>query len=170
MWSSHSCWCPWAAGRRGWRHKAPQPAEPPAVPRARAGHSLPVVARRRGCILHRAVYRRQTWSWTCNGPRSSLSRSWQRRRRRRRWVHRAGGPADRDLPCAVSILRDLDVRRLAPTCHPRRSSRVAKGSQGHQVPNTGALAHGTEPSSRQVPSLPSRAGGQVQAQGLPGIL
>nr|XP_047916481.1 ankyrin repeat domain-containing protein 2 isoform X3 [Anser cygnoides] len=34
MWSRHSCRCPWAAGRRGRRHKAPPPAEPPAAPGA----------------------------------------------------------------------------------------------------------------------------------------
>ncbi|XP_040418976.1 ankyrin repeat domain-containing protein 2 isoform X3 [Cygnus olor] len=34
MWSRHSCRCPWAAGQRGRRHKAPPPAEPPAAPGA----------------------------------------------------------------------------------------------------------------------------------------
>uniref|UniRef100_A0A669PT47 Ankyrin repeat domain 2 n=1 Tax=Phasianus colchicus TaxID=9054 RepID=A0A669PT47_PHACC len=44
MWSRHSCWCPWAVGRRGWRHKAPPPAE------LLGPGTLPAV-RRRGCIL-----------------------------------------------------------------------------------------------------------------------
>lgn len=35
MWSSHSCWCPWAVGQRGQQHKAPRPEKPPAAPGAR---------------------------------------------------------------------------------------------------------------------------------------
>lgn len=73
----------------------------------------------------------------------------------------------RNPHCTLSILRDSDVRRLALTLPSWGIMNVSKGSQGHQVPNPAALAHGAGLSSQQVPSLPSRVGRQALSRGLP---
>lgn len=46
---------PLDCGTEGQQHKAPRPAKLSAAPGARTGNSLPVVARRKGHILHRTA-------------------------------------------------------------------------------------------------------------------